>query len=112
MKTLLHEIRPQPPFVVRESAASLEEAVRSYVPEAKFKLEYRMDVDRAGFKAQHKGKARQLDESDLPALCAFMGAPAHAAPRFIGWLKGARIFYGIEEGGGASRHWLFYGLFA
>ncbi len=99
VEMLFREVRPQAPFAVRESPAHLEEVVRAYFPEAKSKLEHRMDVDRASFKPQHKGDARQLQERDLPALCSFMGAPAQAAPRFIGWLKGARVFYGLEEGG-------------
>lgn len=99
VEVLLSEIRPQAPFAVRESPAFLEAAVRAYFPEAKFKLEHRMDVCRKTFQPRHGDGARQLEERDLPALCAFMGAPAQAAPRFIGWLKGARLFYGIEEGG-------------
>lgn len=99
VEALLREIRPQVPFAVRESPASLESAVRAYFPKAKARLEHRMDVDRAGFKPKHQGKARQLEERDLPALCAFMGAPPQAAPRFMGWLKGARVFYGLEEEG-------------
>lgn len=99
VEALLREVRPSAPFVVRESPASLETAILSYFPGAECRLEYRMDVDRANFQPRHSGKARQLVETDLPALCAFMGAPPQAAPRFMGWLKGARFFFGIEEDG-------------
>lgn len=99
VEALLREVHPKPPFAVRESPASLQGALRAVFPEMKFRLEHRMDVTRQTFKPHHQGKARQLTENDLPSLCAFTGAPPKAAPRFMGWIKGAKIFYGIEESG-------------
>lgn len=99
VERLLRELRPQAPFVVRESPARLEAVLRAYFPESKFRLERRMDVSRSEFTPRHQGRARQLGERDLAALCRFMGAPEQAAPRFAGWLQGAKVFYGIEEGG-------------
>lgn len=99
VETLLREFRPFAPFTVRESPASVEGALKAYFPEAKSRAEHRMDVNRATFRSRHAGKARQLEVKDLPALCAFVGAPPQAAPRFEGWLRGAKVFFGIEEGG-------------
>lgn len=99
VEALLREIRPSAPFTVRESPASVEPAVKAYFPGAKCRQEYRMDVSRSTFRPQHLGKARQLEMKDLPALCAFVGAPPQAAPRFEGWLRGAKVFFGIEEKG-------------
>jgi hypothetical protein len=99
VEALLNAVQPTEPIIVRETSAHLEGAVRGYFSSASFKLEHRMDVDRASFKPHHRGKARPLEDKDAPALCSFMGAPPQAAPRFMGWLKGARVFYGVEEGG-------------
>jgi ribosomal protein S18 acetylase RimI-like enzyme len=99
LERLLRQVLPASPFVVRESPAALEGVLRACYPDAKVKLEHRMDVNSDEFRPHHRGLARQLNERDVSALCRFMGAPEQAAPRFIGWLQGAKVFYGIEENG-------------
>ena len=95
---LLNHFQPQAPFVVRETDAKFAAAIRSYYPATVVYDEIRMDVTRESFKSQHRGQARQLLESDAASLAAFFGAPPQAVGRFLGWLKGAKAFYGTFEG--------------
>lgn len=96
---LLRELKIPAPFSLRESPASIEQAVLSIYPEGHARREYRMDVSRSTFKARHQGMARALGLTDVSALCAFMGSPPQAAGQFAGWIQGAKVFQGIVENG-------------
>lgn len=92
---LLDHVKPQAPFTVRETDSKFTAAVREYYSGAVVYDEYRMDVTREQFKKQHRGIARQIKESDLESLAEFFGAPKQAAPKFMGWIKGARAIFGV-----------------
>lgn len=95
---LLEHFKPQAPFVVRETDAKFAPAIRSYYPATVVYDEIRMDVTRESFRPHHRGQARQLAESDALSLAEFFGAPPQAVGRFMGWLKGAKAFYGAFDG--------------
>lgn len=96
---LFKHVKPSAPFVVRETSDHLASVVHDYFPEGKIYREQRMDVTKATYKPAHRGMARQLSEQDAVALAQFFGAPPQAAGKFMGWLKGARAFQGVFEGG-------------
>mgnify|MGYP001400178144 CR=1 FL=1 len=56
-----------------------------------------MAVGPGNFRKAHRGLARQLNESDLPALERFFGERAKKL-RLPLWLKGARAFFGVFDG--------------
>jgi len=97
--TLLREADIKGPFVIRETSVHLSSVIKAMYPSVKIYEEQRMDVTKNTYLPKHKGKARQLTFADVEALAQFFGAPPQAAGEFMGWLKGARAFFGVYEEG-------------
>lgn len=95
---MLDQYEADGPCIIRETSAQLQAVCSRRFPKGKVFIEQRMDVTKNSFIIQHRGLARSLTASDAEKLAAFFGAPPQAAPRFMGWLKGSRAFYGVFDG--------------
>jgi len=96
--SLLADHLPEPPLVVRETAATFLPGLKERMPDAKFYSEQRMDVSREEFRPAVRSTARQLSRDDAAKLAAFIGAPPQAARGFEEWVSNA-VVYGIEQEG-------------
>lgn len=94
----LLEFLPAGKWILRETSAAMAPVIKSILPAAHFFLEDRMQVERVSFKPAKKTiPIRMLVESDAIALAEFQGAPPQAAPKFIQWIRGAKLL-GAWEG--------------
>ncbi len=94
---LLRHVQPHPPFIVSETLAELADVVTGYYPQAEIFEAWRMTLTPRTYRKTHRGVARQLTESDLPALEDFFGERAKKL-RVPYWLRSANAFYGVFEG--------------
>lgn len=95
---LMSYVKPEPPFVVRETPAEFVRVVSDYYPDVKVYVANRMNVERDTFRAAHRGLSRQLDENDIPALEKFFEGSHRSALGLPMWIKGVRAFHGIFDG--------------
>jgi ribosomal protein S18 acetylase RimI-like enzyme len=88
---------PERPYIIRETPASLLEALKPACTNSTVYREQRMEVSRSTFRKKDKGAARRLTPDDAVAMADFHGAPPQAAQEFSHWLRGGKV-YGVFAG--------------